>query len=207
MPKVAVFNLEGQTVGEIELSDSVFGAEVNEALLHEAVVRYLANQRQGTHDTKTRAEVAGGGRKPWRQKGTGRARQGSIRAPQWRHGGIVFGPTPRDYRLEMPVKARRSALRSALSAKVRDGEIFVLDALNLEAPRTKEITRLLGNLKVAGKALIVTAANDTNAYKSARNVEGVKTAEAAGLNVYDVLTHDNLVITKDAVARVQEVLA
>lgn len=207
MPKVALYNIQGQTVGEIELSDAVFGAEVNEALLHSAVVRYLANQRQGTADTKTRSEVSGGGRKPWRQKGTGRARQGSIRAPHWRHGGVVFGPTPRDFRLEMPKKARRAALRSALSAKVNAGDLLVLDQLDIAEPKTKVVVQLLGNLKADRKALIVTPDGNVNVYKSARNIPGVNAAPATDLNVYQVLAHDKVVLTQDAVRRLEEVLA
>lgn len=206
MPKVAIYNIEGKTMGEIELAEAVFGVEVNRSLLHYAVVRYLANQRQGTSDTKTRAEVAGGGRKPWRQKGTGRARQGSIRSPQWRHGGIVFGPTPRDYRLEMPRKARKLALRSALTSKVNAGELVVVDVLNLEAPKTKEMARILSNLKAEEKALILTEANNPNVYKSARNIPGVKISEASNVNVYDVLNAGKLVVTQAAVKSLEEVL-
>ncbi len=207
MPKVALYNIEGNTLGEIELADAVFGVEVNQSLLHDAVVRYLANQRQGTSDTKTRAEVSGGGRKPWRQKGTGRARQGSIRAPQWRHGGVVFGPAPRDFRVEMPRKARQSALRSALTSKVSAGDLVVVDAFNIDAPKTKEIVRILGNLKAENKALIVTEVNSPNVYKSARNLPGVKTSEASAVNVYDVLNAGKLVITQAAVKSLEEVLA
>ncbi|HEY8346867.1 MAG TPA: 50S ribosomal protein L4 [Symbiobacteriaceae bacterium] len=207
MPKVAVYNKEGATVGEITLSDAVFGAEVNVGLMHEAVQMYLANQRQGTADTKTRAEVSGGGRKPWRQKGTGRARQGSIRAPHWRHGGIVFGPHPRDYGWRMPKKARRAALRSALSAKVAAGDLIVLDELQMEKPKTKEIVALLKNLNASSKAFIVTADYDPVVYLSARNIPGVNVNEARNLNVYDVLNAGKLVMTRDAVAKVEEVLA
>lgn len=206
MPKVAVYNMHGQTVGEIELSDRVFAAPINEALLHEAVVMYLNNQRQGTVATKTRGLVRGGGRKPWRQKGTGRARQGSIRAPHWRGGGTVFGPQPRDYAYAMPKKARRNALRSALSAKVAAGTIRVLDSLTLEQPRTRDVAAMLANLNVEGKALIVSGTHDAVVYKSARNIPGVSAAAAADLNVYQVLNHDNLVLTRDAVKRVEEVL-
>lgn len=207
MPKVAVYNKEGATVGEITLSDAVFGADVNAGLMHEAVQMYLANQRQGTHDTKTRSEVSGGGKKPWRQKGTGRARQGSTRAPNWRHGGIVFGPHPREYGWTMPKKARRAALRSALSAKVASGDLIVLDSLELEAPKTKEIVSLLKNLNAFSKAYIVTAEQNVNVYKSARNLPGVNANEARNLNVYEVLYADKLVLTRDAVAKVEEVLA
>jgi len=207
MPKVAVYNKEGATVGEITLSDAVFGAEVNVGLMHEAAQMYLANQRQGTADTKTRAEVSGGGKKPWRQKGTGRARQGSTRAPHWRHGGIVFGPHPRKYGWSMPKKARRAALRSALSAKVAAGDLIVLDELQMEAPKTKEIVTLLKNLNATSKAFIVTAEQDINVYKSARNIPGVNANGARNLNVYEVLNAGKLVMTRDAVAKVEEVLA
>lgn len=206
MPKVAVYNKEGATVGEITLSDAVFGAEVNPGLLHEVVQMYLANKRQGTADTKTRAEVSGGGRKPWRQKGTGRARHGSIRSPLWRKGGIVFGPHPREYGWSMPKKARRAALRQALSAKVKSGELIVVDKFELEAPKTREVATLLKNLKVDGSAFIVTAQEDVNIYKSARNIPGVRVNAARNLNAYDVLAAGKLVFTQDAVAKVEEVL-
>lgn len=206
MPKVAVYNKEGATVGEISLSDAIFGAEVNPGLMHEVVQMYLANQRQGTSDTKTRAEVSGGGRKPWRQKGTGRARQGSTRSPQWRHGGIVFGPHPRSFGWTMPKKARRVALRSALSAKLAAGDIIVLDSFELEAPKTKEVVALLNNLKAESKAFIVTAEPNQVIYKSARNIPGVNVNGARNLNVYEVLYAGKLIITKDAVAKVEEVL-
>ena len=206
MPKVAVYNKEGATVGEITLSDAVFGAEVNPGLLHEVVQMYLANKRQGTADTKTRAEVSGGGRKPWRQKGTGRARHGSIRSPLWRKGGIVFGPHPREYGWSMPKKARRAALRQALSAKVKNGELIVVDSFELEAPKTREVAALLKNLNVEGKAFIVTAEEDTNIYKSARNIPGVRANAARNLNAYEVLAASKLVLTQDAVAKVEEVL-
>jgi len=206
MPNVAVYNKEGATVGEITLSDAVFGAEVNAGLMHEVVLMYLANQRQGTHDTKTRAEVSGGGKKPWRQKGTGRARQGSTRAPQWRHGGIVFGPHPRLHGWTMPKKARRVALRSALSSKLQAGEILVVDSFDLETPKTKEVVALLNNLKAGEKAFIVTAEPNAVVYKSARNIPGVNVNGARNLNVYEVLNASKLIITKDAVAKVEEVL-
>jgi len=207
MPKVAVYNKEGAAVGEIDLSDAVFGVEVNPHLLHEVVVMQLANRRQGTSDTKTRGEVSGGGKKPWRQKGTGRARQGSTRAPHWRHGGVVFGPHPRSYRFTMPKKARRAALKSALTSKLAAGDLIVVDEFVLEVPKTKDVINLLINLKVAGKALIVTGEGDVSVYKSARNVPGVNTAAARNINVYDVLNAGKLVLTKDAVTRVEEVLA
>lgn len=207
MPKVAVYNLEGQQVGELELSDAVFAAPVNEALLHEAVVMYRANQRQGTADTKTRGEVAGGNKKPWRQKGTGRARHGSTRSPIWRKGGVVFGPHPRDFSYLMPKKARRAALRSALSAKVRDGEFIVVDQLTLSEPKTKIVAEALKKLNAEKGALIVAADFDTNIYLSARNIPGVAATAARNINVYDVLSHDRIVMTKDAVAKVEEALA
>ena len=206
MPKVSVYNQEGQPVGEIELSDTVFGAEVNEALLHQAVVMYLANQRQGTASTKTRGEVRGGGRKPWRQKGLGRARHGSIRSPIWVGGGVVFGPKPRDYRQAMPKKARRAALRSALSAKVRDGALIVLDDLKLAQPKTKEMAGVLKRLGADRKPLIVLGERDPNVELSARNLPGAGTAQAADINVYQVLAHDPLVLTRAAVAKLEEAL-
>lgn len=206
MPTVAVYNINGDRVGEIELSDQVFGVPVHRSVLHDAVVMQLAGRRLGTHDTKTRGEVRGGGRKPWRQKGTGRARHGSIRSPIWRGGGIVFGPHPRDYSYVLPRKMRRLALKSALSAKVEDGKILVLEDLRLAQPRTKDIVRILGNLKVEDNALVVTAGQEENVFKSARNIPGVKPLAADGLNVYDLLAHNTLVITRDAVARVEEVL-
>jgi len=194
-------------VGDLELSETVFGAPVNEGLVHQAVVRYLANQRQGTASTKTRGEVSGGGRKPWRQKGTGRARQGSIRAPQWVGGGTVFGPKPRDYRQAMPKKARRAALRSALSSKVASGELLVLDELTFEEPKTKKMVEVLQNLKAAGaSALVVTGELDRNVILSARNIPGVGTTRAGDLNVYDVVAHARLIATKDAIAKIEEVL-
>lgn len=207
MPKVALYNKEGAQVGDVELSEAVFGQEPNAHLLHEVVQIQLANARQGTSDTKTRAEVSGGGRKPWRQKGTGRARQGSTRSPQWRHGGIVFGPHPRSFRLAIPKKARRAAIRQALSAKVAAGELLVLDTLTLEAPKTREVATMLKNLKVEGKAMLVTAGHDAVVYKSARNIPGVETLAAANINVYQVLKAGKLVLTKDAVAKVEEVFA
>jgi len=207
VPKVAVVNTNGERVGEIELSEDVFGQPVNEAVLHEVVVMHLANRRRGTHDTKTRAEVRGGGRKPWRQKGTGRARHGSIRSPIWRGGGIVFGPHPRDYSYSVPKKVKRMALKSALSAKVKEGKLIVLDALTLAEPKTKEMVNVIDNLKVNNGALFVTAERDLNVEKSTRNIPGFKSLEARQLNVYDLLDHDNLVLTRDAVTRVEEVLA
>ncbi|MGG3960428.1 50S ribosomal protein L4 [Geobacillus stearothermophilus] len=207
MPKVALYNQNGQTVGEIELNDAVFGIEPNKHVLFEAVIMQRASMRQGTHKTKNRAEVSGGGRKPWRQKGTGRARQGSIRAPQWRGGGTVFGPVPRSYSYKLPKKVRRLAIKSALSSKVLENDIVVLDQLSLEAPKTKEMVKILNNLSVDRKALIVTDGLNENVYLSARNIPGVKVVPANGINVLDVLNHDKLVITKAAVEKVEEVLA
>jgi len=207
MPKVALYNTNGEQVGDIELNDSVFGVTVNQSVLHDAVVAYLANQRQGTHDTKTRAEVSGGGRKPWRQKGTGRARHGSTRSPIWKGGGIVFGPHPRDYSIRLPKKVRRLAMKSALSSKVENGTIMVLDDLKIDQPKTKDMVRILENLKINNKALVVTAGRDENVLKSARNIPGVKPTSAGLLNVYDLMAHPTLVITRDAVSRVEEVLA
>ncbi|MBB6284339.1 50S ribosomal protein L4 [Geobacillus subterraneus] len=207
MPKVALYNQNGQTIGEIELNDAVFGIEPNKHVLFEAVIMQRASMRQGTHKTKNRAEVSGGGRKPWRQKGTGRARQGSIRAPQWRGGGTVFGPVPRDYSYKLPKKVRRLAIKSALSSKVLENDIVVLDQLSLEAPKTKEMVKILNSLAVDRKALIVTDELNENVYLSARNIPGVKVVSANGINVLDVLNHDKLVITKAAVEKVEEVLA
>lgn len=207
MPKVSVFNINGDQVGEIELNDAVWGIEPNEHVLHEAVVMQLAGQRQGTHETKTRSEVRGGGRKPWRQKGTGRARAGSTRSPIWRSGGIVFGPHKRSYKYSLPKKVRRLAIKSALSSKVQAGEILVLDELTLAQPKTKEMVGILNKLNVQNKALVVTAEVNENILKSARNIPGVKQVKADGINVYDLLNHDKLVITKEAVAKVEEVLA
>lgn len=207
MPKVALYNTSGEQVGEIELNDSVFGVPVHQSVLHDAVVAYQANQRQGTHDTKTRGEISGGGRKPWRQKGTGRARHGSTRSPIWRGGGVVFGPHPRDYSIKLPKKVRRLAMKSALSSKVESGSIVVLDDLRIDQPKTKDMVRILENLRVDKKALVVTAGRDENVIKSARNIDGVKPTSAGFLNVYDLMAHQTLVITKDAVSRVEEVLA
>ncbi len=206
MPKVAVYNIKGEKVGEIELKDSVFGVPVNVPVMHEAVLNYLANQRQGTHSTKTRGEVRGGGRKPWRQKGTGRARQGSIRAPQWIKGGVVFGPKPRDYSYKLPKKVKRLALKSALSSKVRDNEIIVLDEFKLEQPKTKKVVEVLKNFNV-DNALIVIPEGEKNIELSARNIPGVKTLYANSLNTYDILKYDKFIITKDAVGIVEEVYA
>ncbi|ACJ32490.1 50S ribosomal protein L4 [Anoxybacillus sp. LAT_35] len=207
MPKVALYNQNGENIGEIELNDAVFGIEPNKHVLFEAVIMQRASLRQGTHKTKNRAEVSGGGRKPWRQKGTGRARQGSIRSPQWRGGGVVFGPVPRSYSYKLPKKVRRLAIKSALSSKVLENSIVVLDNLTLEAPKTKEMVKILNNLSVDRKALIVTADANENVILSARNIPGVTVVTASGINVLDVLNHDKLVITKAAVEKVEEVLA
>lgn len=207
MPKVALYNMEGGQVGEIELNENVFGQEINESVLHDVVKNYLANQRQGTQSTKTRSEVRGGGIKPWRQKGTGRARQGSIRATQWIKGGIALGPKPRDYRYTLNKKVKKLAMRSALSTKVNANEIIVLDELVLNEIKTKKIAEMLKNLKVESKALIVTNEKNDNVVKSAKNIEGVATTFTGSLNVYDVLKYDVMVITKDAVSKIEEVYA
>ncbi len=207
MPKVALYNMEGQEVGEIELNDTVFGIEPNEAVVHEMVVMQLAGMRRGTHSTKSRGEVRGGGKKPWRQKGTGRARAGTNRSPLWRKGGIVFGPKPRDYSYSIPRKKRRLALKSVLSAKVKDGALIVLDSLAFDAPKTKGMVKVLDSLKVDTKAAVVTADKNGFVNESARNIPGVKPLVAENINVYDLLKYDRLVITKDAVAKIEEVLA
>ena len=207
MPKVAVYNIDRQQVGDIELNDNVFGVEVNGALLHQAVVMQLASQRLGTHATKTRAFVRGGGRKPWKQKGTGRARSGSRRSPLWVGGGTVFGPHPRSYAFSMPRKQRRLAIKCALSDKVQEDSLFVLDALDFEAPKTKQVVKLLQTFEIDNKALIITAEEAENVERSSRNIPGVKAINTTGLNVYDILNHDKLFVTKDAVARIEEVLA
>lgn len=206
MPTVGLFNKEGQKVGDVQLSENVFGVEVNQYALHQVVVALLANKRQGTQSAKTRAEVSGGGIKPWRQKGTGRARQGSIRAPQWIHGGMVFAVKPRDYRVSVPKSMRRVAMKSALTSKVNDNEIIVLENLELDAPKTKEMVKVLNALE-AKKTLIVTAESNENVYKSARNLEGVAVLPVNNINVYDILKYDKLVITKDAVSKIEEVYA
>ncbi|TYP67756.1 50S ribosomal protein L4 [Paenibacillus methanolicus] len=207
MPTVEVLNVSGSKVGELELAEGVFGIQPNVHVLHSAVLLQQAAERQGTHKTKGRSEVRGGGRKPWKQKGTGRARQGSIRSPQWVGGGTVFGPVPRNYGFKLPKKVRRLAIKSALSSKVIANDIIVLDQLTLASPKTKEFAAILNNLKVARKALVVTANYEDNVALSARNIPGVKFVAAEGINVLDVLVHDKLIITKEAVAKVQEVLA
>ena len=199
--------MEGKQVDEIELNDAVFGVEVKENLVHQAVLSQLANNRQGTQKAKTRSEVSGGGRKPWKQKGTGRARQGSIRAVQWVGGGVAFAPKPRSYNYTLPKKVRRLAMKSALTSKVQNGEMIVLDALNMEAPKTKEFVQILKNVNAAKKALVVTAENNENVIKSAKNIEGVATATVNTINVYDILKYDSFIITTDAVKKVEEVYA
>ena len=206
MPTVGLFNKEGKNVGEIQLAEGVFGVEVNKDALHQVVVAQLANKRQGTQSAKTRAEVSGGGIKPWRQKGTGRARQGSTRSPQWIHGGIVFAPKPRDYRVSIPKTMRRVAMKSALSSKVVDGEMLVLESLEMEAPKTKEVANMLKALDVK-KALIVVAESDQNVYRSVRNIEGVAVVPVNNLNVYDILKYEKFIATKEAVSKIEEVYA
>ena len=207
MPKVQVLDMNGQKVDEIQLSEAVFGVEPNKVLLHEMVVSYLANQRQGTQSALTRAEVAGGGRKPWRQKGTGHARQGSIRAPQWRHGGIVFAPKPRDYSYTVNKKERRLAMKSAFSAKAQDNNIIVLDKLTLENYKTRDIANMLTAVNASKKTLLVLPEVDNKVIFSARNIPGVKTTQVNTLNVYDILNYDSLIIVRDAVSKIEEVYA
>lgn len=207
MPKVALYNVSGQQIGDIELSDNVFGAEINQHVVYEVVKNQLANKRQGTQSAKTRAEVRGGGKKPWRQKGTGRARQGSIRAPQWVGGGVVFAPKPRDYSYSVPKKVKRLAMKSALSSKVLNNEIIVLDELSLGQPKTKDIMNILNNVKASKKALIVMTDKNENVVKSAQNIPGVETTLVSTLNVYDILKYTSFIITKDAVKKVEEVYA
>ena len=207
MAKVSVFDMTGNQVSETELSDAVFGITPNEAVMHAMVVNYLANQRQGTQSTLTRTEVRGGGRKPWRQKGTGHARQGSIRAPQWTHGGVALGPKPRSYRYALNKKVRKLAMKSALSTKVLDQNMIVLDSLKMDEFKTKTIVAMLKALNVEGKALLVTAVADQKVVKSAANIPGVKTATVNTLNVYDILNYDKFIIAQDAVAKIEEVYA
>ena len=206
MATVAVYNTEGKEVDKIELNDAVFGVEVNDHLVHKAVVAYLANNRQGTQSAKTRSEVRGGGRKPWRQKGTGHARQGSTRAPQWTGGGVVFAPKPRDYSVKMNKKEKANAICSALTSRVNEEKFIVLDEFKLDEIKTKKFVEVLGNLEVA-KALVVTKENDKNLVLSAKNVPDVKTTLTNSINVYDILKYDTVVITKDAVAAIEEVYA
>ena len=207
MPSIDVYNIEGKKVKSVELKEEIFGIEPNEAVVHNVLVNFLANQRQGTQSTKTRAEVRGGGRKPWRQKGTGRARQGSIRAPQWIKGVIALGPKPRSYKYTVNKKEKRLAIKSLLSSKVLENELFVVDNLELKEIKTKEMAKALTNLKVEGKALIVLPEKNENVQKSARNIEGVKTSLVNTINVYDLLKYKNLVITLDTVKKLEEVYA
>jgi large subunit ribosomal protein L4 len=207
MPKVTLYNQNGSSNGDIELNESVFGIEPNESVVFDAIVMQRASLRQGSHKVKNRSEVRGGGRKPWRQKGTGRARQGSIRSPQWRGGGIVFGPTPRSYSYKLPKKVRRLAIKSVLSSKVSDNNIVVLEDLSLNTVKTKEIAAILKGLSVEKKALIVTANYNETVALSARNIPGVTVVDADGINVLDVVNHEKLLITKAAVEKVEEVLA
>ncbi len=207
MPKVSIFNMSGQQVGEMELSDAVFGITPNEHVMHEAVVNYLANQRQGTQSTKTRSEVSGGGKKPWRQKGTGHARQGSTRATQWRHGGIALGPKPRDYSYTLNKKVKRLAMLSALSTKALGGGLIVVDKIEMGEYKTKEMVAMLKNLGADSKSLIVTPEADQKVIKSAANIPGVKTALVNTINVYDILGHDKFIVSVDAVKKLEEVYA
>ena len=207
MANVSVYNMEGKEVGTIELNDAVFGVKVNEHLVHMAVVQQLANNRQGTQKAKTRSEVSGGGRKPWRQKGTGHARQGSTRSPQWTGGGVVFAPVPRDYSFKINKKEKRAALKSALSDKVANGKLVVVDALTFDAPKTKEFAKVMTNLNVNDKALVVLNDNNENVVLSARNIPTVKTSLTNTINVYDIVNAKTLVLTQDAVKTIEEVYA
>jgi large subunit ribosomal protein L4 len=207
MPNIAVVDMEGKKVGSVDLSDSIFAIEPNAAVMHQVVLSYLAAQRQGTQSALTRAEVSGGGKKPWRQKGTGRARQGSTRAPQWTHGGVVFAPKPRDYRFTINKKERRLALKSALSVKAADSDIIVVDSIKTDEYKTKKIVAMLGAIGADKKALIVLPEVDSKVIKSANNIPGVKTAQVNTINVYDILNADKLVIAKDAVSKIEEVYA
>lgn len=207
MANVSVYNMEGKEVGTIDLNDAVFGVEVNEHLLHMAVVQHLANRRQGTQKAKTRSEVSGCGRKPWRQKGTGHARQGSTRAPQWTGGGVVFAPVPRDYSFKLNRKEKQAALKSALSDRVANGKVMVLDELKLDKIATKDFAKVMSNLNAGPKALVVIADNDKNVVLSARNIPDVKTSLTGEINTYDVMNARTLILTKDAVAKIEEVYA
>ena len=207
MPKIDVYNMEGKKVSEVELNERIFGIEPNENVVHSVVTNYLANQRQGTQSTKTRAEVSGGGKKPWKQKGTGRARQGSTRAPQWIKGGIALGPKPRSYKYTVNRKEKALAIRSVLSSKVLENNLVVVDKFELEQIKTKMVANTLTNLKVEGKTLIMLASKNENVQKSARNIEGVKTSSVNTINVYDLLKYKNLVITLDTVKQLEEVYA
>ena len=206
MPTVGLFNKEGQKVGDIELSESIFAVEINQDAVHQVVVAQLANKRQGNQSTLTRAEVSGGGIKPWRQKGTGRARQGSTRSPQWTHGGVVFAPKPREYRISTPRSMRKVAMKSVLTSKVVENEIIVLESLDFEAPKTKDVIKMLKALDVK-KALIVVAESNENVYKSARNIEGIDIIPVNNINIYDILKYEKFVITKEAVSKIEEVYA
>lgn len=207
MPKIDVYNMEGKKVSDVELNDNVFGIEPNEAVVHSVLVNYLANQRQGTQSTKTRSEVSGGGRKPWRQKGTGRARQGSIRAPQWIKGGIALGPRPRSYKYTVNKKEKRLAIRSVLSSKVLENNLVVLDKAEMKEIKTQAMVKTLANLKVEGKTLILLPEKNENVQKSARNIKNVKTTLVNTINVYDLLKYNKLVVTLDAVKKLEEVYA
>ncbi len=207
MPKVSVYNIEGKKVSDVDLKEEIFGIEPNEAVIHNVLVNYLANQRQGTQSTKTRAEVRGGGRKPWRQKGTGRARQGSIRAPQWIKGGIALGPKPRSYKYTVNKKERRLAVKSMLSMKVLEQSLVVVDQLAFDEIKTKNMVTTLNNLKVVGKTLVMLPEKNEKVQKSARNIEGVKTTLVNTINVYDLLKYNNLVVTLDTVKKLEEVYA
>ena len=206
MAKVSVYNMEGKEVGKMDLSDSVFGVEINEHLVHMAVIQQLADNRQGTQKAKTRSEVSGGGRKPWRQKGTGHARQGSIRAPQWKGGGVVFAPVPRDYSFRMNRKEKQVALRSALTSRLQDQKLMILDTISFDDVKTKQVVKMMDNLKLS-KALIVMPEADKNVVLSARNIPDVKTTQVGKLNVYDILNNGTVVITKDAAQKIEEVYA
>ena len=206
MPNVALYDIKGQNIGDIALSENVFGQPVNTAVMHEVVVAHLANCRQGTQSPKTRSEVSGGGKKPWRQKGTGRARQGSTRSPQWRHGGVVFAPKPRDYTIRVNKKVKRLAMKSALSSKVEENELIVFDALNIEAPKTKEMVKVLKAVDV-NKALIVLADKDEAVERASANIQGVKTTLVGTLSVYEILKYEKLILTKASVEKIEEVYA
>ena len=207
MPTAVLYNMQGAKVGDVNLSEALFGAEVNKSVLHDSVVNYLANQRQGTQSTKTRTEVAGGGKKPFRQKGTGRARQGSTRAPQWIKGGVALGPKPRDYSYNLNKKVKKLAMVSALSSKAADGDVMVVDKLSMDAIKTKTIADMLKAMEVTGKALIVTNEIEKDVYLSARNIAGVKASYVGMLNVYDVLNHEKFIVAQDAVSKLEEVYA
>ena len=207
MPKIDVYSIEGKKVQEIELKDEIFGIVPNEAVVHSVLVNFLANQRQGTQNTKTRSEVRGGGRKPWRQKGTGRARQGSTRAPQWIKGGIALGPKPRSYKYTVNKKERALAVKSVLSSKVLDNELVVVDSIPMKEIKTKEMVKTLSNLKVEGKTLIMLPEKNENVQKSARNIENVKTTLVGTINIYDLLKYNKLVVTEDTIKKLEEVYA